>query len=255
MKNNTSISLVDCSFSYTTGQRILSNVSLDVDIGERVALIGPNGAGKTTLFLLLCGILAPTDGTITVKDKKVKHNQFNQAISYLFQSPDDQLFSSTVIDDVTFGPLNSGLTQKAAFDQAEVALASVNCQSLRDKPPHNLSGGEKRMVALATLLAMQPEIMLLDEPTSNLDMKNRRAIITLLCSLKKTLLISSHDLEFLLETCSRAIILDQGTIVADGPIRTLLADEDLMQAHHMEKPHSLFPHTHRRSVEGIPRDH
>jgi len=246
MTDNEIVTISNVSFSYSGKHDVLTDISLRVNKGERVALIGPNGAGKTTLFLLLCGILTPYSGVITVNGKKVKHNQFNTDISYLFQSPEDQLFSSTVFDDVAFGPLNMKLSKDEVHERAKQALEDVHCQELSDKPPHHLSGGEKRMVALATLLSMQPEIMLLDEPTSNLDIKNRRNIITILNSLEKTIIISSHDLEFLLEICTRACIIDNGRIILDGNIEELLSNEKLMKAHNMEKPHSLIPHTHKK---------
>lgn len=255
MNNQTALYIKNLCFSYPDKKDVLTGVNLKVHKGERVALIGPNGSGKTTLFLLLCGILSPSSGDITINGKKVMHNQLNTEISYLFQSSDDQLFSSTVFDDVAFGPLNIGLSEKEVSDRVKSALKQVNCQELADKSPHHLSGGEKRMAALATILSMQPEIMLLDEPTSDLDLLNRRNIIGTLSSIRKTLIISSHDLEFLLETCQRVLIIDNGEIVEDGPIVDLLSNEALMESHHMEKPHSLYPHTHKRLIAGAPKDH
>lgn len=242
-------------FSYPDKKNVLTDISFEMNGGERIALIGPNGSGKTTLFLLLCGILSPASGEIAVNGKDIKPNQFNTDISYMFQSPDDQLFTATVFDDVAFGPINEGLPEEEVKDRVKTALERVKCHELIDKSPHHLSGGEKRMVALATILSMHPEIMLLDEPTSDLDLLNRRNIITLFASLQKTMVISSHDLEFLLETCDRALIIDNGKIVEDGNIVDLLSDEGLMKSHHMEKPHSLYPHTHKRAIPGAPRDH
>jgi len=244
MSGNEMVTVKNLSFSYPGKDDVLCGISLRVLEGERVALIGPNGAGKTTLFLLLCGILTPAGGVITVKGKKVIPDKFNTDIAYLFQSPEDQLFSSTVFDDVAFGPLNMNLSKDEVIERSKQALADVNCPALSEKPPHHLSGGEKRMVALATLLSMEPAIMLLDEPTSNLDLKNRRNIISILNRLEKTIIISSHDLEFLLETCTRACILDNGHIVEEGKIKQVLSNEELMKAHSMEMPHSLIPHTH-----------
>ncbi len=255
MTNNEIITITNVSFSYPDKHDVLCDISLRVNKGERVAVIGPNGGGKTTLFLLLCGILAHNSGSIIVNGKKVKYNQFNTDISYLFQSPDDQLFTSTVFDDVAFGPQNMGLTNEEVKKRVISALDSVNCRAFIDKPPHHLSGGQKRLVALATLLSMQPEIMLLDEPTSNLDLKNRRNIINILSSLQKTLVIASHDLEFLLEICSRLIIINNGKIIVDGPIVDVLSNEELMKAHNMEKPHSLYPHSHKRVIADTPKEH
>jgi cobalt/nickel transport system ATP-binding protein len=221
---------------------VLDNLHWKLAEGERVALIGPNGAGKTTLFLLLCGILAPDQGEIRFKGEKLEPHTFNARIAYLFQSADDQLFSATLFDDVAFGPLNMNLEKEEVKKRVADALARVGCAALASRPPHHLSGGEKRMAALATILAMSPEVILFDEPTSNLDSRNRRQVISTIRSLEKTLLIASHDLEFLLETCTRVILLDGGKIIKEGPIKEILADEILMKAHGLEKPHSLVNH-------------
>lgn len=255
MSNEEVLEVDKLCFSYPDKKNVLNDICFNVKRGERIALIGPNGSGKTTLFLLLCGILSPESGGITVNRKDIRHNQFNTDISYMFQSPDDQLFTATVFDDVAFGPINEGLSDDEVKARVKDALEKVNCRGLSDKPPHHLSGGEKRMIALATILSMHPEIMLLDEPTTDLDLRNRRNIITVFSSLQQTMIISSHDLEFLLETCSRALIIDGGSVVEDGDIADLLSDEALMKAHHMEKPHSLYPHTHKRTIPGAPRDH
>lgn len=255
MSNEIVLEVKKLCFSYPDKDNVLIDISFAVNRGERIALIGPNGSGKTTLFLLLCGILQPNAGEISVNGKAVSHNQFNTDISYMFQSPDDQLFTSTVFDDVAFGPINEGLPDEEVKDRVKNALERVGCQELADKSPHHLSGGEKRMVALATILSMHPQVMVFDEPTSDLDLRNRRNIITLFTSLQKTMVISSHDLEFLLETCNRALIIDKGKIVEDGDIVDLLSDETIMKSHHMEKPHSLYPHTHKRAIPGAPRDH
>jgi cobalt/nickel transport system ATP-binding protein len=241
-------------FSYTQGDEILSDVSFDLAEGESVALVGPNGAGKTTLFMLLCGILKPKTGRITAAGKPVVPNRFNPQINYLFQLPDDQLFSTTVFDDVAFGPLNMSLSREEVLRRTEAALAQVGCNHLKDRPSHHLSGGEKRMIAIATILTMMPDIILFDEPTSNLDSTNRRKVIEIISGLGQTLLIASHDLEFLLEAASRVLLMDRGRIVAEGPIRDVLSDESLLRAHGLEKPHSLVhhsrvPHRHLEAPE------
>lgn len=230
------------SFAYPGGDPILKDISLQIEKGEKTALIGPNGSGKTTLFLLCCGILKVQKGTIEVSGSAIVHSKFNPKISYLFQSPDDQLFSSTIFDDVAFGPLNMGLKKTEIKQVVKDALLRVNSEKLSDKSPFHLSGGEKRMAAIASLLSMNPDLLLFDEPTANLDSRNKRKVIELIKEMSETLLISSHDLEFLLETCSRVIIIDEGEIVADGPIRDILSNENLINKHGLEKPHSLIPH-------------
>ncbi len=230
------------SFCYPEGNSILKEISLDIHKGEKTALIGPNGSGKTTLFLLCCGILKVQSGSIKVASKKIEFRKFNPRISYLFQSPDDQLFSSTIFDDVAFGPLNMGKNKKEIEKIVKDALSRVESEKLSDKSPFHLSGGEKRMAAIASLLSMNPDVLLFDEPTANLDSRNKRKVIELIQEMNETLFLSSHDLEFLLETCSRVIIIDEGRIVADGPIRTIMSNEKLMKKHGLEKPHSLIPH-------------
>ncbi|UCF95906.1 MAG: ABC transporter ATP-binding protein [Spirochaetaceae bacterium] len=238
------IAVRDLSFSYPSRPEVLQSLSFIVNSGERVAIVGPNGSGKTTLLLLLCGILRPTGGIVSVSDRLIEAGRFNPCISYLFQSPDDQLFSPTVFDDVAFGPLNMGLPADEVRDRVQEALKIVGADALAERPPHHLSGGEKRLVALATVLSMNPHTILLDEPTSNLDSRNRRQVITILQQAPQTLLVTSHDLEFLLEICPRVLLIDGGRMNADGPIRQVLADDCLLQAHGLEKPHSLVPHRH-----------
>lgn len=236
------LTIKDISFAYPGGDPILNKIDLHLRPGEKTALVGPNGSGKTTLFLLCCGILKEQEGTIEVHEKLIQHKKFNPRISYLFQSPDDQLFSSTIFDDVAFGPLNMGVDKEDIHGIVREALDRVNLEKLSDKSPFHLSGGEKRMAAIASLLSMNPELLLFDEPTANLDSRNKRKVIELIQSMEETLFISSHDLEFLLETCSRVIVIDEGKIVADGPIKEIMSDKELMNRHGLEKPHSLIPH-------------
>jgi cobalt/nickel transport system ATP-binding protein len=234
----------DLSFAYPERPEVLQGVSFEVKAGQRVAVVGPNGSGKTTLLLLTCGVLKPSAGVVSVDDRQIKAEHFDPRVTYLFQSPDDQLFCPTVFDDVAFGPLNMGLPAEEARDRVQEALKTVVAEALADRPPHHLSGGEKRLVALATLLSMSPRVILLDEPTSNLDSRNRRQVINILEQAPQTLLVTSHDLEFLLEICPRVLLIDGGRVTADGPIREVLADEQLLRAHGLEKPHSLIPHRH-----------
>jgi cobalt/nickel transport system ATP-binding protein len=231
-------------FAYPQRPAVLQNVGFEVKAGERVALVGPNGSGKTTLLLLACGVLKPSAGVVSVDRRRIKPGRFDPRVTYLFQSPDDQLFCPTVFDDVAFGPLNMGLSAVEVQERVRQALGTVGAEALADRPSHHLSGGEKRLVALATLLSMSPRVILLDEPTSNLDSRNRRQVINILQGAPQTLLVTSHDLEFLLEICPRVMLIDEGLVNADGPIREVLADEQLLRAHGLEKPHSLIPHRH-----------
>ena len=231
-------------YSYPDSREVIKGVNFEISRAERVGLIGPNGSGKTTALLLLCGMLKPQSGNVTVNGKIVTHLRFNPEINYLFQFPDDQLFCATVIDDVIYGPLNMRLEKDEVRQRAVDALEAVGCTHLGDKAPHHLSGGEKRMVAIATLLSMMPDIILFDEPVSNLDSRNRRRVIRTITGIRQTVIIASHDLELLLETCSRVLLVDEGKLIQDGPVREILSDEKLLKAHGMEKPHSLIPHSH-----------
>lgn len=232
----------DLSFGYPDQPDVLCQISLTVQAGDRVGIIGHNGCGKTTLFMLLCGVLHPAAGDIHLFDAPLKPGQFRPEVGLLFQDPDDQLFSASVRDDLAFGPQNMG------FDPAEVAARVAQAADmagithLLDRLPHHLSGGEKQMVAIAGLLAMTPQIMLYDEPTASLDLRTRRRLIRFLQNSSETVLISSHDLEFVLEVCDRIILIDEGHIIADGCPRQIMGDQALMEKHGLEKPHSLIPH-------------
>lgn len=236
------LKIENVSFQYPCGTTVLQDISFHLKKGEKTAIIGPNGSGKTTLFLLCCGILQAQSGKLTVNGTKVKHNRFNPEISYLFQSPDDQLFSSTIFDDIAFGPINMGMSKKEIHKIVSDALIRVDGEDLSEKAPFHLSGGQKRMAAIASLLAMNPKIMLFDEPTANLDTRNKRKVTELIKGMSESLFISSHNMEFLLETCSRAILIDEGKIIREGLIREIMADRELMEKHGLEMPHSLIPH-------------
>jgi cobalt/nickel transport system ATP-binding protein len=235
----------DLSFGYPDQPEVLTNISLTIQEGERVGVIGHNGSGKTTLFMLLCGVLTPATGTIHLFGEPLKPGQFRPEVGLLFQDPDDQLFSASVREDLAFGPQNMG------FDPAEVAArvgqaaAMAGITHLLDRLPHHLSGGEKQMVAIAGLLAMTPQIILYDEPTASLDLRTRRRLIRFLQNSSETILISSHDLEFVLEVCDRIILIDEGRIIADGCPRQIMGNQALMEHHGLEKPHSLIPHSDR----------
>ncbi|MGF1459640.1 MAG: energy-coupling factor ABC transporter ATP-binding protein [Leptolyngbyaceae cyanobacterium] len=232
----------DVCFSYPDNPDILSGIDLTIREGERVGLIGHNGCGKTTLFMLLCGMLKPQSGSIRLFDQPVELGQFRPEVGFLFQDPEDQLFSPSVKDDIAFGPQNLGLSEVEVIERVEAALEITGIQALAGRPPHHLSGGEKQMVAIAGLMAMCPRILLCDEPTASLDLRTRRRLIQFLQKAGETLLLASHDLEFLLEVCDRVVLIDEGRIIADGDPTGIMGDQPLMEAHGLEKPHSLIPH-------------
>jgi cobalt/nickel transport system ATP-binding protein len=230
--------------AYPDGHQALYGVDLHVHPGERVALLGPNGAGKTTLVLHLNGILEPGAGSVTVSGLPVTRKnlaEVRRRVGIVFQDPDDQLFMPTVREDVAFGPRNLGV-RGAALDRSVMdALEQVGMAEHVDRPPHHLSFGQRRRVAVATVLAMRPEVLVLDEPSSNLDPASRRELADILRSLPVTLLMVTHDLPYALELCRRSVILDDGLIVADGDTGALLGDEDLMRRHRLELPFGFDP--------------
>lgn len=236
------IALSQVSFSYPDQPPILESVDLQIHRGDRVGVIGHNGCGKTTMFLLICGVMAPAGGQIEVLGQPVQLGNFRPEIGLVFQNPDDQLFSASVQEDVAFGPENMGLSPEEVARRVREAFELTGVGDLAERPPHHLSGGEKRMVAIAGILAMQPQIIIYDEPTANLDLRARRRLIQFLQTSQETLLISSHDLEFILEVCDRVILLNDGRIIADGDPHSIMGDRALMEAHGLEKPHSLTPH-------------
>jgi cobalt/nickel transport system ATP-binding protein len=230
------------AYAYPDGRQALFGVNLTIERGERVALLGPNGAGKTTLALHLNGILAPGAGSVTVSDLPViKPNlaEIRRRVGMVFQDPDDQLFLPTVGQDVAFGPANLGLRGAELEVRVQEALAAVGLPDLADRAPHHLSFGQRRRVAVATVLAMRPEILVLDEPTSNLDPASRRELAEVLESLDVTVLMVTHDLPYALQLCQRSVILSDGVVVADGPTREILADAELLAAHRLELPYGF----------------
>ncbi len=227
---------------YPDGTEALRDVSFRIHHGESVAIIGANGAGKSTLLLHLVGYLNATAGTIRIGDHQLTKGtlaEIRRTVGMVFQDPDDQLFMPTVYDDVAFGPLNQGLSPAEAGERVDEALERVEALELRDKPPYHLSGGEKKRVAIATVLAMLPEILVLDEPTSGLDPRARRQLIALLREFHHTRIVTSHDLDMVLELCERTIVLHNGTVMADGPTLEVFGDEALLAACHLEKPFSM----------------
>ncbi|MGJ3249978.1 MAG: energy-coupling factor ABC transporter ATP-binding protein [Elainellaceae cyanobacterium] len=236
------IALQNVQFSYPNRPNILRGINLSIDTGERLGVMGPNGAGKTTLFMAICGILTPTEGDILLFDQPIVPGEFRPEIGLVFQNPDDQLFSASVREDVAFGPENLGLPPDEVDARVSEVLDLTGMTDRADRVPHHLSGGEKRMVAIAGVLAMCPKLVIYDEPSASLDLRARRRLIQFLQRSQETILVSSHDLEFILEVCDRVILIDEGKIVADGNPRTIMGDADLMLAHGLEKPHSLIPH-------------
>lgn len=232
------------AYAYPDGHQALYGVDLRVDAGERVALLGPNGAGKTTLVLHLNGIHLPGHGTVRVAGTTVSKESLKEvrrAVGLVFQDPDDQLFMPTVRDDVAFGPANLGLRGDDLDQRVEEALAAVGMADVADRAPHHLSFGQRRRVAVATVLAMRPDILVLDEPSSNLDPASRRELAEILVSLEQTILLVTHDLPYALELCPRSLVMNDGSIVADGKTADLLGDEALMAANRLELPYGFDP--------------
>ena len=237
-----SLEIKDLAFAYPDGNQALFGVNLTVGQGERVALLGPNGAGKTTLVMHMNGIHPAAHGEVRVAGQlvdasdKANLRSIRSKVGIVFQDPDDQLFMPTVGEDVAFGPYNMGV-RGAELDQVVIeALELVGMTEFKDRPPHHLSFGQRRRVAVATVLAMKPEILVLDEPSSNLDPASRRELADILRSLAITIVMVTHDLPYALELCERAVILSGGIIVADKKTREILGDKNLLQAHRLELP-------------------
>jgi cobalt transport protein ATP-binding subunit len=224
------------SFSYPDGRPALRGVDLHVAPGEKVALVGPNGAGKSTLLLHLNGILRG-QGDVRVCGMAVDDENLGRiraSVGLVFQDPDDQLFSPSVAEDVAFGPAAMGLSADEVSQRVGEALAAVGMAESGERVPHHLSGGEKKRIAIATVLAMDPEILVLDEPTAGLDPRGRRGLIRLLADLPQTMLVATHDLRMVVELFPRTVVLDEGKVVADGPTEALMADQALLTAHGLE---------------------
>jgi len=230
------------AFAYPDGHQALFGVDLHVHPGERVALLGPNGAGKTTLVLHLNGILRAGRGSVAISGLRVEDAnllEIRRRVGIVFQDPDDQLFMPSVRDDVAFGPANLGLPRPVIQERVESALRAVGMLEYADRPPHHLSFGQRRRVAVATVLAMEPEILVLDEPSSNLDPASRRELADIITSLGVTVLMVTHDLPYALQLCERSVILADGVITADGATRDLLADAALLERHRLELPYGF----------------
>jgi cobalt/nickel transport system ATP-binding protein len=237
-----SLEIKNLAFAYPDGNQALFGVNLTIQKGERVALLGPNGAGKTTLVLHLNGIHETQQGEVLIAGTKVD-NEIKETLKFIrskvgivFQDPDDQLFMPTVEEDVAFGPYNMGLREKDLENVVDESLKAVGMLEYKDRPPHHLSFGQRRRVAVATVLAMKPEILILDEPSSNLDPASRRELAEILEKLNITVLMVTHDLPYAYELCERSVILSQGKIVADDLTKNILGNEQLLKGNRLELP-------------------
>jgi len=233
------VEATDLHYTYADGTPGIKGISFRITHGESVAIVGENGAGKSTLLLHLNGYLLPTKGTLRIGDyplTKKNLKAVRRTVGMVFQDPDDQLFMPTVYDDVAFGPSNLGLPLEELETVVMQALETMGVSHLRDRPPYKLSGGEKRSVAIASILSMSPDILVMDEPTSGLDPRARRRLIEQLNNFEHTKIIASHDLDMAVDVCERAIVIHQGNVTADGPTLELLQDEVLLKRSGLEKP-------------------
>jgi cobalt/nickel transport system ATP-binding protein len=238
------LSVQDLAYSYPDGHQALLGVDLNIQEGERVALLGPNGAGKTTFVLHLNGVLTSRSGLVSVGGLAVERAnlpEIRRKVGLVFQDPDDQLFMPTVRDDVAFGPANLGFRGAELAERVHAAQQAVGMEGHADRPPHHLSFGQRRRVAVATVLAMDPEILVLDEPSSNLDPAGRRELADILKKLELTMLLVTHDLPYALELCPRSVVMNAGVVVADGPTTEILSDAALMAANRLELPYGFNP--------------
>lgn len=229
-------------FSYADGYEAIKNISFTIHHGESVGIIGANGAGKSTLLMLLMGVIFPDMGEVLVGDVRVTKKtlpMIHQRLGMVFQNPDDQLFMTTVYDDVAFGPRNYKLCEKEVAGLVEKALESVGISHLKDRAPFKLSGGEKRSAAIASILSMEPDVLIMDEPTSALDPKSRRRVMSLLKNFEHTKIITSHDLDMMFETCNRIIVIKEGEVAADGTTADILTNVELLESCGLEIPLSL----------------
>lgn len=237
--NTEMIGVENVSYQYPDGTQALRAVSFTVEAGERVAFIGANGAGKSTLLSHLGGVVAPQVGVLRIDATlscKETLTQLRSKVGFVFQNPDDQLFMPTLYDDVAFGPRQAGLAAGIVAQRVEQALQTVGLWECRERPPQRLSGGQKRAAAIATVLALEPAVLVLDEPTAGLDWRARRQLIELLSGLPQTQLVATHDLDMVWDICQRTIILQQGRVLANAATTTLLQDEALLLQAHLELP-------------------
>jgi len=244
--NGSIIEVSDVHFTHPEGEKLFGGISLSVRPDERVGIVGANGSGKTSLFHLIMGLARPDSGGLRVAGREIRtesdHALVRRKVGFLFQNSEDQLFCPTVEDDVAFGPLNLGLGAAEVREVVGETLADLDLSGYASRITDRLSGGEQRLVALATVLAMKPDILLLDEPESGLDPRTTRRLTALLTKIGRTQIISSHDMEFVRATCERVIILAEGKIVADGPTDAVLSDAELVLQSGLEVPYSLDAH-------------
>jgi cobalt/nickel transport system ATP-binding protein len=232
----------DLFYVYPDGRQAVSGISFRIHHGESVGIIGANGAGKSTLLMLLTGILRPAKGEVVIGEVRLTKDTLNmirQRLGMVFQNPDDQLFMTTVHDDVAFGPRNLMLDEAQVEERVISALEKVGISHLKDRAPYHLSAGEKRAAAIASVLSMSPDILILDEPTSSLDPKSRRRLMKILSGFEHTKIITSHDLDMVLELCQRVIVMKDGRAIADGPAKDILTNKTLMEEAGLEIPLSL----------------
>ena len=235
------IEFENVSFAYEQGAPVIDGMSFAIADGESVGLIGANGAGKSTIMKLLLGLVSG-DGRITVDGIDVNRDnlgKIRQKLGFVLQNSDNQMFMPTVFEDMMFAPLNYMVSREDAEKRVDEVLERLDLQYLKHKYNHKISGGEKRMAAIATILAMEPEAVLMDEPTSALDPYNRRVVINTIRGLKQTKIITSHDLDMIMDTCDRVILISRGRIVADGNAEEILSNKELLEANRMELPLSL----------------
>ncbi len=236
------IELKEVSYTYPDGQQALNNISFFIGHGEAIGIVGANGAGKSTLLSVLTGIVFPQKGIVRVGDIPVNKktlSEIRRSIGLVFQEPDDQLFMTSVYDDVAFGPRNYRLDEEEVKNRVMQALEEVGITHLKDRPPYKLSGGEKRLAAIAAVNSMKPDILIMDEPTASLDPKARRKVMNILRGFNHTKIITSHDLDMIMDMCQRTIVLKYGKIVADGNTVDVLSNEKLMDDCGLEMPLSL----------------
>ena len=243
--NKQYLNVNNLSFEYPDGFKALENINLNLSKGERLAVLGPNGAGKTTLILHLNGILGDLNGQITLNNKPFSEeniSKIRKSVGLVFQDPDDQLFMPTVLEDVMFGPKNFGFSDELVEKNSIKALEQVKMLQFKDKPPHHLSFGQKRKVAIASVLASEPELLVLDEPSSNLDPASRRELIDILKNLDVSIILVTHDLPMALEICNRSIILNDGKITVNDETYKILKNEKVMSDNRLELPFGFALH-------------